>query len=124
MNEAKVTNGCFVVACCQAARAFEFVEAALDTVPQGIGDAIDEDGLFSVDLAGNNGCSASLFDPAANVIAVVSTIRDEDFRLGKLLIDQRIKTFEIRHFTATYLRPDRQSVSVGNEVDLGREATF
>lgn len=80
--------------------------------------------MFPVDLAGNNGCSASLFDPAANVIAVVSTIRDEYFRLGKIIIDQRIEAFEIRHFTAAYLRPDRQSVSVGNEVDLGREATF
>jgi hypothetical protein len=39
-------------------RAVECVEAALDTIPQSIGDAIDEDGLFSVDLAATNGRSA------------------------------------------------------------------
>lgn len=43
------------------------------------------------------------------------------FCFSQIVIEQRIKAFEVRDITAAYLRPDRQSVSVGDEVDLGRE---
>ena len=39
-------------------------------------------------------------------------------RPGKIVIDERVEPFEVGDFATTYLRPDRQSVSVGNEVDL------
>ena len=58
------------------------------------------------------------------MITVVATVSEKHFGGGQVLIDQGVKAFEIRDFTSTYFRPDRQSVSVGNEVDLGREATF
>ena len=60
----------------------------------------------------------------AYVITVVAAIRDENPRFRKIAIDEYIESLEVGNFAATYLRPDRQSVSVGNEVDLGREATF
>lgn len=93
MNEAKVTGGRFVVARCQTAGAFELVEAAFDPAPQGVGDGIDEDRLFAIDLARYDRCAAPLFDRTANVITVVATIRDENLRFGKIVIDQRIEPF-------------------------------
>lgn len=58
------------------------------------------------------------------MIAVIAAVREEDLCVRQVFIDQRIEAFVIANFAAAYLRPDRQSVSVGNEVDLGREATF
>lgn len=62
MNESQVACGCFVVAGCQTAGAFEFVEAALDAVPQGVGDGINVDRLFSIDFAGYDRCAATSCD--------------------------------------------------------------
>lgn len=124
MNEAETAGGCFVVAGRQTAGAFELVEAALDSVSQSIGDGVDEDRLFAIDLAGYDRSAAPLIDDTTDVIAVVAPIGDEHFDFGQIIIDQRVELFEVGHFATAYLRPDRQSVSVGNEVDLGREATF
>jgi hypothetical protein len=124
LNEAEIACGCFVVACRQSAGAFEFVEAALDPVSQSVGDGVDEDWFFAIDLAGYDRCTAALINDTADVITVVAPVGDEHSGFGQIGIDQRIEPFEVRHFATAYLRPDRQSVSVGNEVDLGREATL
>lgn len=124
MNETEIAGGSFVVAGGQTTGTFELVEAAFDTVPQGICDGIDKDGFLAVDLAGYDGRSATLPDDTSNAIAVVATVCDEHPGLGKFIIDQHVEAFEVGDLTASYFRPDRQSVSVGNEVDLGREATF
>lgn len=58
------------------------------------------------------------------MIAVVAPVSDEHSGFWKIIVDQCIEPFEVRNLAATYFCPDRQSVSVGNEVDLGREATF
>ena len=42
----------------------------------------------------------------------------------QIIIDQNIEALEVGVVAADYFRPDRQAVSNGNEVDLGREATF
>jgi hypothetical protein len=124
MNEAEIACGSFVVARRQTARAFELVEAALDPVPQCVGDGLEEDGFFAIDLAGYDRGAPALSDDRTDVIAVVAPVGDEHSGFGQIGIDQRIEPFEVGHFTTAYLRPDRQSVSVGNEVDLGREATL
>lgn len=124
MNETEVACGGFVVSCSEAPGAFELVEAAFHTISQGVCDGIDEDRFVAVGLAGNDGRAAALFDDLADVIAVITTIRDEHFGFGKIIIDQCVEAFEVRDLATAYLRPDRQSVSVGNEVDLGRKATF
>ncbi len=115
---------CFVVARCQASGALELVEAALHPVSQGVCDAINKDRFFPIDLAGNDGRATTLSNDTTNVIAVVATVGNEHPGSWKIVINERIKPFEVRDFAATYLRPDRQSMCIGNEVDLGREATF
>ena len=63
-------------------------------------------------------------DCVADVIAVVSSVSQKHFSIWQIIIDQCVKAFEVRDFASSYFRPDRQSVSVGNEVDLGRKATL
>lgn len=124
MNEAQVAGGSLVVSGCQAAKALELVEATLYPVPQCVCEAIYKDWLFPVDLAGYDRRAATPDDHGANAIAVVAAVGDENPGVRQIVIDQCVEAFEIRDFAAAYLRADRQSVSVGNEVDLGREATF
>lgn len=124
MNEAEVAVGGLVVSRCQAARALHLVETAFDPVPECVGNSIDKDWLFPVDLAGNDGCAAPPGDHRADVIAVVAAVSNEHPGFRQVFIDQCVEAFEVGNFPATYLRPDRQSVSVGNEVDLGRETTL
>ena len=57
------------------------------------------------------------------MIAVVTAVSDKHFGFGKIVVNECIEAFEVRGLTTAYLRPDRQSVSVCNEVDFGREAT-
>lgn len=124
MNEAEIAGGCFVVAHCQTAGALELVEAAIHPVSQGVGDAIYKDRFFPIDLTGNDGGATTLGNDIANVVAVVATVGNEHLGFEKVVIHERIEPFEIKDFPTTHLRPDRQSVSIRNEVDLGREATF
>jgi len=58
------------------------------------------------------------------VVTVIAAVSQKHFGIRQIIIDQSIKALKIRDFTAGYLSPDRESVSVGNEVDLGRKATF
>ena len=124
MNEAEVAGSGFIVACSKTTGAFELVEASLHPVSQGVGNAVDEDLLLAIDLARNDGRAATPGNHVADMIAVIATVGDEHFGFGKIVINKCIEAFEVGDFTTAYLRPDRQSVSVGNEVDLGREATF
>ena len=124
MNEAKIACGSFVVTRCQTAGALELVEAALDPVPQCIRHGLDEDGFFAIDFARYDRSAPTLSDDTTDVIAVVATVGNKHSGFGQIGIDKRIEPFEVGDFATAYLRPDRQSVSVGNEVDLGREATF
>ena len=95
MNEAEIAGGCFVVACRQPAGAFEFVEAALAPVPQGLCDGIDGNWFPAGDFAGDDGCAAALFDDTADVVAVVATVGNDHFGFGKIVVAQRIEAFEI-----------------------------
>jgi hypothetical protein len=120
VNETEVTGSGFVVACGQAARAFELVEASLHAVSQGIGNAIDRDRLFAIGLAWNDWRTATPGNHIADMIAVITAIGDEHTRVRKIVIHKCVKAFEIGDLTAAHFRPDRLSVSVGNEVDFGR----
>ena len=82
------------------------------------------DRLFAVGLGRDHGCSTALGDRFADMIAVVSPVGQEHASRWQIIIDQRIEALEVGDFTAGHFRPDREAVSVGNEVDLGREATF
>lgn len=82
------------------------------------------DGFFAVGLGRDDRCSATLGDCFADMIAVVSPVSQEHASGWQIIINQRIEALEVGHLSAGHFRPDREAVSVGNEVDLGREATF
>lgn len=82
------------------------------------------DWLFAIGLSWDHRCSTALSDSVANMIAVIASVGQEHAGGGQIIIDQRIKALEVGDLAAGYGRPDREAVSVGNEVDFGREATF
>ena len=55
---------------------------------------------------------------------VITAVCQEHASRWQVIIDQNIEALEVGDLAAGYLRPDREAVSVGNEVDFGREATF
>lgn len=124
MNEAEVTCCGFVVPGGEASGAFELVEAALDAVSEGVGDAVDADGLLSIGLAGDDRRSAALADHVADAVAVISLVGDDHLGRWQVLVDEGVEALEVGDLAAAHLRPDREAVSVGNEVNLGRETTF
>ena len=95
MNEAEIAGGGFVVTCGQTAGAFELVEATLDPVPQSVGDGVDEDWLFAIDLAGDDRRAAALINDTTDVITVVAPVGDEHLGFGKIVINERIEAFEV-----------------------------
>ena len=82
------------------------------------------DRLFAVGLGRDDSCSAALGDRCPDMIAVIAPVGQKHASGWQIIIDQRIEALEVGDFTACHFRPDREAVSVGNEVDLGREATF
>ena len=58
------------------------------------------------------------------MITVIAPVGQEHASRWQIIIDQNIEALEVGDLTAGHFRPDREAVSVGNEVDLGREATF
>lgn len=82
------------------------------------------DRLFAVGLGRYHRRSVTLCDGASDMIAVIASVGQEHASLGQIIVDQCIEAFEVGDLTAGYFRPDREAVSVGNEVDFGREATF
>ena len=82
------------------------------------------DRLFAIGLGRDHWCSATLGDRCPDMIAVITPVSQEHARRRQVIVDQSIEAFEVRYFTSRYFRPDREAVSVGNEVDLGREAAF
>lgn len=93
-------------------------------VSQSIGYGIHLDWNFSVGFAGNDWSASAFSDGIADVITVVTAIGEKHFGIGKISIDQGVKAFEIRNFTACYFSSNREIVSVGDEVDLGPKATL
>lgn len=82
------------------------------------------DRLFAVALGRDNRCSATLGNRSADMITVIAPVGQEHASRWQIIIDQNIEALEVGDLTAGHFRPDREAVSVGNEVDLGREATF
>ena len=124
MHDGKVACGCLVIARCEPPRAFELVEASLDLVSEGIHEAVDRYRLFSVCPAGNDGCSAARLCVVADVVRIVSAIRDQNLGSRQIRIDEHVIALVIGYFAAGDLGPDRQTPGIGNQMNLGREATF
>lgn len=82
------------------------------------------DGFFAIGLGWDHWCSAAPGDRCPDMIAVIAPVGQEHASRWQVIIDQRIEALEVGNLTSRYFRPDREAVSVGNEVDLGREATL
>ena len=82
MSEAKVACCGFVVSCCKAAGAFEFIEAALNAVSQSISCCIDKNWYFAVCFAHYDWGAATAYDDVSDVIAVITPICQDDFGMG------------------------------------------
>ena len=124
MNNGKVACGCLVVAGGEPPRAFELVEASLDLISEGIHEAVDRYRLLSVCPAGDDGCSAARLGVVADVIGIVSAVRDQNLGSGQILIDEHVIALVIGYFAAGDLGSNRQTPSIGDQMNLGREATF
>lgn len=74
MSEAEIACSRFVVSCGEATGAFEFVEAALDAISQGVSNCIDDDWHFAVYFAHDDWGAASACDDVPDVIAVIASI--------------------------------------------------
>lgn len=82
------------------------------------------DGFFAVGFGRDHRSSATLGYRVADMVAVISSVGQEHPSGWQIIIDQNVEAFEVGDLTARYFRPDREAVSVGNEVDFGRETTF
>lgn len=80
--------------------------------------------LFAIGLGRDHRRSATRFDSVSDVIAVIAPVSQEHAGRCQVVVDQSIEAFEVGYFTSRYFRPDREAVSVGKEVNLGREATL
>lgn len=124
MNDAEVACCCFVVPGCEASGAFEFVEATLYLVSKGIDKPIDCNDLLSVGPGRNDRCSATPFYSGADVIGVITLVGNEDLCSGQVAINKSVIAFIVGHFPAGDLCSDRESRGVGDQMNLGRKATF
>ncbi len=82
------------------------------------------DWLFAVGLSRDHCRSATISNGASDMVAVITPVGQEHASHRQIIIHQSIEAFEVGDLAAGYFRPDREAVSVGNEVDFGREATF
>ena len=60
----------------------------------------------------------------ADVVGIVSFVCDKDFGPRRVGVVKDVKAFVIRYFATGYFCFQRQAGRVGDEVDLGRKATF
>ena len=123
MNEAEITCGSLVVARRQSAGAFHLVEATLDLVSQGVGDAVDGFRGLAVRSGGNDRRSAVDCDGVANMVGVVALVRDEHFRGRERINAQQVEAFVVGDLASADLRFHQQTVGVGDQVDFRRDAT-
>jgi hypothetical protein len=124
VDDGEIAFGCFVVSGREPSGAFELVEASLDLVSEGIHEAINRDRLFAICSTGDDGRSAAFFDVVADVIGIITTIRDEDLGTGQIGIGEDVISLVVGDFATGDLRPDRQAPGIGDQMNLGREATF
>lgn len=124
MDEPEIACGGFVVSGCQASGAFEFVEAAFDLIAQRVDKIIDGDWMFPVGSAWNDRRATMFFYCLSDMIGIIPLVGDENLRRWKIALHQGVKAFVIRDFTSGDFGSHGQAIGVGDQMNLGREATF
>ena len=124
MDEAEIACGGFVVSGCQAARILELVEAALDTVSEGVDVIVDRDLDLSSATHRDDRDAAIRLGVLADPVGVIPLVGDENLRFWRVGVHHQIVALVVRDFPAGDLRRDRESFRVGAEMDFGRDAAF
>ncbi len=89
-----------------------------------IDETINRDRLFAICSAGNDGRSAALFDVVADVVRIITTVRDEDLGTGQIGTGEDVISLVVGDVAASNLCPDWQAPGIGNQMNLGRDATY
>lgn len=114
----------FVISGCQPAGAFQLVDASLDAVAQCVDEAVSFDRLLAVLFARNDRRSAPFSHVVADAVAVIAPVGDGEFAWWQVCIGKQVITFVVRDFSAGDFGAHRQAVPVGDQMNLGRKATF
>lgn len=102
---------------------FEFVKAALDAVAQGIEGSIDGMLDAAISFGGDFGRGSAVGCIAADGVAVVAAIGQQDAGIAIALIHQVGIRGAVVGLAEAQDDPDRKSVGVGAEMDFCRETT-
>jgi hypothetical protein len=124
MDEAKITCCGFVVSGCQPSGTFEFVEAAFNLVSQSINMSIKGNYLFAVSPSWNDRRTTLIDDVLANVIRIIAAIRNEHLGRGQFTIAKQVKALVVGNLTPGDLSPHGKAKGIGDQMYLGRKATF
>lgn len=124
MNEAEITGGGFIISCGEASRAFEAVDAALDSISDGVDEVVDDDRLLAVLAAWDDSFGAARSCVISNGVGIITAVGDHDLRIGAVGGHDEVVAFVIRDFPAGDFRRDGEAFAVGAEVDFGGEAAF
>ena len=124
MDDGEIACGGFVVTCCETSGAFELVEAPLDPVAQSVDEAVDWNLLLAICSAGNDRRAAACLCIVADVIGIVSPVRDQNPGGEQIPVDERVIPLVVGDFATGDLGSDRQAPAIGDQMYLGREATL
>lgn len=90
LDEAEIACGGLVVTGGEAPGVFQTVEAALDTIAQGVDQYADRLGCGSVATGGDDGRAALRGDLTANGVRVITLVGDQHFWRGKIGVRQGV----------------------------------
>src|SRR5258705_1133451 len=124
MDEAEIACSGFVVSSCEAARILEFVEAAFDTISEGVDVVIDRD-LDLSSASHRDDCDAAFgLGMLTDAVGIVSFVGDENLGGWRVCVHHEVVALVVRDLPAGDLRCDGEPFGVGTEMDFGREAAF
>ena len=123
VDEAQEAFGCLVVASGDSAGVFQLVEAALDEVAQPVEGTVHRDEQPAYLSHGDNRDDVTGFHGFANIVRVITPIRQQDAGLRQVVGHDQIEAQIVRRLPRRNLRPHGQAGAVDAEVDLGREVT-
>ena len=123
MDEAEEAGGGVVVAGSNAAAVLQSVDAALNAITQGVDRSLDAVLNTPVALCWDLRLPATVADIPSDGIAVVAAVGEQDARVAVAFIYQLGIGRAVVRLARRQRQADRQAISVGAQMDLGRKAT-
>jgi hypothetical protein len=124
VDEAEEAGGSFVVAGGEAAGVLQPVEAALDPVAESVSIVIDRFLLQAMAPAWDGGSSAGRRNAVPDRIGVIALVGHQHLGGRQIGVAQGVVSRIVRDLARRQFGLHRQAVTIGPEVDFGREATF